>query len=146
MWQGGGTWWLRYRGGVFDLALHAAISPATTLLLQCCCSMRGRYPKSCGENYMQYIMWSGVTNFAVTANSGALHMWFPLLQKPRLCSGGSYFSSRNSHCCPLISLPALALLTTHVAARCTGRPASAGLPLPLVLATHMLTSIFLTFL
>lgn len=27
------------------------------------------YPKSCGENYMEYILWSGVTNFAVTANS-----------------------------------------------------------------------------
>lgn len=89
--------------------------------------MRGRYPKSCGENYMQYIMWSGVTNFAVTANSGALHMWFPLLQKPCLCGAGMYLSSRNSHCCSLISLPALALLTTHVAARCPGTPACAVL-------------------
>ncbi len=29
------------------------------------------YPNSTGNNYVNYIGWSGITNFAVTANSGA---------------------------------------------------------------------------
>ncbi len=28
------------------------------------------YPKSCGENYVEYIMWSGVSNVAASANGG----------------------------------------------------------------------------
>ena len=43
------------------------------LLLRLCLSdacMTRRYPSSCGDSYLDYTLWQGVTNAAVTANSG----------------------------------------------------------------------------
>lgn len=50
------------------------------------------YPRTVGEGYLQYVMWQGITNLAVTANSGTCCNWAGMVDASRHVGKQTWFS------------------------------------------------------